>query len=258
MVRGRGARKGVALVPNSREAEMLSPSNDTIRLPLSHEQPPPAPRPSPADRSASNERPGVRVLLVENHPPARRALRDLLGADPWLVPVGAARDPILALGEAARLHPDVVVIDDCVGLRDALVLTLQLKALDPSAEVLVLSTYDDALLAVASVVAGADGLMSKAILAEDLRPAVHELGRGRSKPSTITPHAFDVAAFRVDPDDVPLLSLLCHATPLTEICRLAGITPARLEARRWAMLARLTAAPPLFSLSGSARATDGA
>jgi hypothetical protein len=62
----------------------------------------------------------------------------------------------------------------------------------------------------------------------------------------------------VNPDDVPLLSLVCHGTPLTEIGRLAGITPARLEARRWAMLARLTAAPPLFSSSGSTRPTDEA
>ena len=97
-----------------------------------------------------------------------------------------------------------------------------------------LSTYDDALVAVASVVAGADGLLFKGILADELCPAVRELGRGRSKPPRITAHAFDVAAFRVDPDDVPLLSLLCHGTPLDGDLSAAGITPrdSRLAAGR--------------------------
>ena len=78
---GDAARARVWLSSALKEAEMLSPSNDTIRLPLSPEQRPPAPRPSSADRSSSNERPGARVLLVENHSTVRHALRDLLGAD---------------------------------------------------------------------------------------------------------------------------------------------------------------------------------
>lgn len=238
---------------------MLSQSKDTVRVPRSPEHRAPTLRPTPHDRGRSSERrPALRVFIVENHSALRRALRDLLGADPRLAPVDAASDPAAALGEAARFKPDVVVVDDSVGVRDALVLTRQLKALEHPPRVLVLSAYADALLAVVSVVAGADGLISKGALGDELCQAVRGLGRGGGEPLRITPHAFGVAAFQLDSDDVPLLSMLCHATPPNQIARLAGITPARLDARRWAMLKRLTDGPGLFYSSGSRKTPDRA
>jgi DNA-binding NarL/FixJ family response regulator len=200
---------------------------------------------SSADGSA------VRVFIVEDHPAVHRALHDLFAADRSLVPVGAASDPGEVLTQVARLEPHVVLVDDCLGARSGLVLTRQLKALEHPPSVLILSAYADALLAVAGAVAGADGLISKGVLGDELCRAVRALARGHGDPLPITPHAFRLAASALDPDDARILALLCHATPPSQIAHLMGMTPARLDTRRGAMLKRLTDVPGLFWSCGS-------
>jgi DNA-binding NarL/FixJ family response regulator len=52
-----------------------------------------------------------RVLVVERHPQVRSALADLVESEPGLELAGTAATPQEALMLAARLRPDVVLID---------------------------------------------------------------------------------------------------------------------------------------------------
>lgn len=53
----------------------------------------------------------IRVLLVEDSPVARMLLLHLLGTDPLLLTVGVASDGEEGVAAAARLRPDVVIMD---------------------------------------------------------------------------------------------------------------------------------------------------
>ena len=57
----------------------------------------------------------ARVLVVDDHDGFRATARRMLEADGWLV-VGEAIDGVSALDAAARLRPDVVLLD--IGLPD--------------------------------------------------------------------------------------------------------------------------------------------
>lgn len=50
------------------------------------------------------------VLIVDDHPTFRATARELLEADGWAV-VGEAPDGARAIDEAARLRPEVVLLD---------------------------------------------------------------------------------------------------------------------------------------------------
>lgn len=53
----------------------------------------------------------LRVLLVDDEPPARRWLREILSAHPVIQIAGEAGDIPAAIALAARLDPDVVFLD---------------------------------------------------------------------------------------------------------------------------------------------------
>ena len=58
-------------------------------------------------------------------------------------------------------------------------------------------------------------------------------------PSELDARALRALGERLDPDDLPILGMLAHGTPAPEIEITLRLEPGWLEARRWAMLARL-------------------
>ena len=81
----------------------------------------------------------IKVLIADDHPLFREALRKLLESDPQLRVVGEARDGRAAVRLARELHPDIVLLDLCMPEgpgRDAL---RELSALTPPVRTLVLT-----------------------------------------------------------------------------------------------------------------------
>ena len=53
----------------------------------------------------------IRVLVVDDHFLVRRGIRALLATEPDIEVVGEAGDGTAAVAEAARLQPDVILMD---------------------------------------------------------------------------------------------------------------------------------------------------
>jgi DNA-binding NarL/FixJ family response regulator len=103
------------------------------------------------------------VLLVDDHAGFRAEARAMLEAHGYAV-VAEAATASAALSEAARLHPDIVLLD--IGLPDGSGLELvgQIRKATPRMSVLLISSrqasdYGDRLAA-----SGADGFLDKATL----------------------------------------------------------------------------------------------
>jgi DNA-binding NarL/FixJ family response regulator len=122
----------------------------------------------------------VRVLVVDDHPVVRDGLRGMLGTQGDLEVVGEAADGAEALAVAARARPDVVLMDLRMPGMDGVTAIGRLAAEQPSARVLVLTTYDTDQDVARAIEAGATGYLLKDAPREELFRAVRAAARGET------------------------------------------------------------------------------
>ncbi|MDZ5619610.1 PAS domain-containing protein [Nocardioides bizhenqiangii] len=119
----------------------------------------------------------VRVLVVDDHAQVRELLCAQLVAGGHRV-VGEAADGVEAVEKTAALQPDVVVLDLAMPRLDGLTALAGIRQAAPGARVIVLSGFDDAMMADRAVASGALRYVEKGTsmnIAETVREAV--LGR---------------------------------------------------------------------------------
>jgi DNA-binding NarL/FixJ family response regulator len=179
------------------------------------------------------------VLVVDDHPAVRAGLERLLAAQPDLVPVATAARIDEAVARARELRPDLAIVDYQLDGRDGLSLCRALKALDEPPQVLIFSAYADAFLTVASVIAGADGILSKGVLGDELCDALRQVRRGEHPRLPLARDVLEGVVLRLDPDDMPIFGMLIHDTPPADIAAALRLSEDGLAARRSSMLERL-------------------
>jgi DNA-binding NarL/FixJ family response regulator len=121
----------------------------------------------------------VRVLLVDDHPVVREGLRAILEAEPDFCVLGACGNGAEAVGQAASLRPDVVLMDLRLPEMDGVEATRQIVAAG-SAAVLVLTTYDNDADIVRALAAGATGYLLKDCSRTELTRGVRDAARGET------------------------------------------------------------------------------
>jgi DNA-binding NarL/FixJ family response regulator len=94
--------------------------------------------------------------------------------------VGEAGDGEAAIAEAARSHPDVVVIDIAMPKLSGIEATRQLRAKMPGTKVIALSMNSDRRYVMAMLEAGAAGYLLKDAAADELLMALDAVGRGET------------------------------------------------------------------------------
>lgn len=120
----------------------------------------------------------IKVLLADDQPLLRMGFRLILEGEPDLDVVGEASDGNEALAQAAALHPDVILMDVRMPGMDGIEATRQLSALDSSARVIILTTFDLDEYAFAGLQAGASAFLLKDVAPEELVHAVRLVASG--------------------------------------------------------------------------------
>ena len=105
----------------------------------------------------------MRVLIVDDHPSFRASARKLLESDGYEV-VGEAADGEEALRAAARLRPDLVLLDVQLPDIDGFEVAVRLAELDDAPEVILTSSRDGADYGSCIEDSGARGVVPKAEL----------------------------------------------------------------------------------------------
>jgi DNA-binding NarL/FixJ family response regulator len=85
----------------------------------------------------------IRILVVDDHPIVRQGLRSLLTAYSDLQIVAEAGAPQQAVAAAVRSKPDVVLLDVRLPGATGVEVARQLQAVCPTANVILLTSYDD-------------------------------------------------------------------------------------------------------------------
>ena len=120
----------------------------------------------------------IQVLVVEDQPQLLKNVVKLLSAFPAVTVIGTAMDGESALTEAARLKPQVVLLDLELPGINGIRVTQRLKAVQPEVEVLILTTFDDEQKVYEAMQAGASGYLVKRVSAEKIVQGIVDVWGG--------------------------------------------------------------------------------
>jgi DNA-binding NarL/FixJ family response regulator len=123
----------------------------------------------------------IRVVLVDDQELIREGLAIILDAQPDIDIIGQAADGQEAVEVAAKLQPDVVLMDIRMPRLNGIKATRQIKDAYPEIQVLILTTYSEDELVFEGIRAGASGYLLKDITRGDLADAVRGAARGEAR-----------------------------------------------------------------------------
>ena len=189
----------------------------------------------------------ARVLLADDHELAREALRSVLAREPDLLVVGEAGDGREAVALAARLRPDLVVVDLRMPGLDGLAATRAIVEAVPTARVVALTSSESRAHALEALRAGASSYLLKgatkrevlatlrAALAGEVRvqaevagPLLGQLARGET-----------LAAHGLSGREVEVLRLLARGRTNEAIGRALHLSPNTVKTHVSHILAKL-------------------
>src|SRR5215469_9622258 len=120
----------------------------------------------------------IRVLVVDDHPAIRCGIRTLLGSEPEIEVCGEAASADRALQLAAKLQPDVMILDLQLGDRSGWSVVRDLRASHSPTKILIFSHFEEDYFAYSAYRAGCDGAVSKTCDARLLTDAIRYIHAG--------------------------------------------------------------------------------
>jgi two-component system nitrate/nitrite response regulator NarL len=125
-----------------------------------------------------NDRPPVRLMVVDDHTLFRRGLVALLASDSSLAVIGEASDAGEAVRKAGSLLPDVILLDNHLPGATGIQALPGLKEAAPAARIILLTVSEDEQDLQAALRAGAHGYLLKTIEGDLLAQSIHRAMRG--------------------------------------------------------------------------------
>ncbi|GAC1521046.1 MAG: response regulator transcription factor [Marmoricola sp.] len=122
----------------------------------------------------------IRVVLVDDHEVVRQGLRALLETAPDMTVIGDFGTAAEATARIPALHPSVAVLDGRLPDGSGIEVCREIRSVDPSIGVLILTSYDDDDALFAAIMAGAAGYVLKQVKGTDLLEAVRLVASGAS------------------------------------------------------------------------------
>lgn len=186
-----------------------------------------------------------RVLIVDDHKLFAEGLAQILKGRVEIV--DAVSDGSLLVEAAARLRPDVVLLDVSMPNVGGLEALKRLKARDRDCKVIVLTMHADARLATEALKAGASGYVLKEASGDELLTAVNAVLDGRTfLTSMLTKDVLTMMSAPADRDRVELtprqrdvLRLIVEGRRVKEIASLLELSPRSVEAIKYRMMQEL-------------------
>lgn len=122
----------------------------------------------------------IRVLLVDDHPMMREALRVVLEIEPAMQVVAEAADGQQAIQYALALQPDVIVLDLYLPVKDGVEVIAEILTQQPQARILAITSSTSDERVVAAIQAGAIGYLLKDASREEFLRGVREVAAGNT------------------------------------------------------------------------------
>lgn len=122
----------------------------------------------------------IRVLLADDHDVVRRGLQALIESEEDMEVVGTAANGEEAVQRAAIYRPDVILLDMKMPIKNGLEALMEIKAQNPDARVMMLTSFSDGAIIFAAIKAGALGYLLKDSQGHELMQAIRHTYEGKS------------------------------------------------------------------------------
>ena len=122
----------------------------------------------------------IRVLIADDHVTVREGLAAMIGRQPDMCVVAEAADGLEAIALWRELRPDVTLLDIRMPIRDGVAAITEIRAEDPSARILVLTTFDTDTEISRVFKAGARGYLLKDAPREELLASIRKVHAGET------------------------------------------------------------------------------
>jgi two-component system, NarL family, response regulator DevR len=122
----------------------------------------------------------IRVYLLDDHEVVRRGLCELLQRDGDIEVIGESGSAVEAAARIPALRPDVAVLDGRLPDGSGVEVCREVRSVDPSIAVLILTSYDDDDALFSAIMAGAAGYVLKQVRGTDLVDDVRRVAAGQS------------------------------------------------------------------------------
>ena len=168
----------------------------------------------------------ITILTADDHPLIRDGLAAVIRAEPGLQVVGEAANGEDAIEAYARLRPDVVLMDLRMPVMDGLTATRAILADDPSARIIVLTTYDGDEDIHRALAAGARGYLLKDMMRTELLSVIRAVHRGqRGIPAPVAARlAEHTPRIGLTPRELEVLRLVAEGLSNAQVAERIGRT----------------------------------
>src|SRR4051812_47279011 len=122
----------------------------------------------------------IRILIIDDSEVVRTGLRTLLGTEPTLEVVGEAASVATGVAAAAKLAPDLALLDIRLPDGTGIDACRQILKRSPNTRVLVLTSVLDDAIVDDAIRAGAHGYLLKEIDGRGLVTAIRDVAAGKS------------------------------------------------------------------------------
>jgi len=122
----------------------------------------------------------IRVLVADDHPVVQQGLCTMLELEDDIEVIGRADDGHDAIEQARTQRPDVILLDVQMPNMDGIEALRRIRAENPEARVIVLTTYRNEDYIFPSLQAGARGYLLKDATREELAGAIRSVAAGAS------------------------------------------------------------------------------
>jgi len=123
----------------------------------------------------------IRVLIVDDHQVVRQGLRTFLELNDDILVLGEAGDGQEAVDLAARLKPDVVLMDLVMPRLDGISATSRIKSLREGTKVIALTSFTEDDKVFPAIQAGASSYLLKDVSPDALVDAIRAAHRGEAR-----------------------------------------------------------------------------
>lgn len=121
----------------------------------------------------------IQIMIADDHQLVRQGLIALLSVKPGVEVIGQAKNGNEAVALANSLKPDIILMDLLMPQKDGIEATREIKAENPDARILIITSFAEDEKVFQAIKAGALGYLLKDSSPQELMQAIHDVCDGR-------------------------------------------------------------------------------